>query len=217
MYLKFHSQPFRSFFADPEYAALKRVKRFYKRCRHLGFLRINQTLTAKHKHGIVSEKLKTIIYVNYKVGSTTWTNVLGNNARYMNSANDSCPEPEIGNIYQGQVQGRYGLRGMSKYSKEQLVTYYSVLTVRHPLSRIESSFTEKFRQLDMHWCKRLGKQITLTYRKSTDKVKSELKRMKVCITFEEFLQFLSGKTFDNDPHWIPMVNKPHDTCNTKFE
>lgn len=159
---------------------------------------------------LVSDKFKFILNSVPKTGRSSWTYILWNNSLANNQAEERTQESVVKNLYKMDVIRRYGIKSLSEYrsfnyndNPDIFNTYYAVLTVRHPFSRLESAFLDKMNK--QYYMKKYGIRILNLFRKKTEKNK-ELFKTGAGVTFEEYLKFIiSYPTMDE--HWASLLGQ----------
>ena len=127
---------------------------------------------------LVDDAHKALLKPVQKTGCTSWRALFINNAPGKKFQLNSFAKSQYHTI---------GLGIMKEYSKEEALyrvkNYYSILTVRHPLRRLESWFTKNY----MSYSCKEGSNISASKESMLAKFESI------------FLDYLSGK--ETDLHW----------------
>ena len=99
---------------------------------------------------------------------------------------------------------KHGIRTLEKFSKTEqkymLENYYKIIVVKHPLSRLLSTWRDKFLARRSSYRLRIGIRIIELFRNNSGDRSSAFWRSRP--RFGEFLKFLS-KTRRRDRHWDP--------------
>lgn len=187
-----------------------RVARFYQHCEQWR-PGVTTLKNGKTRHGLVSEMFKTIVYINQKAGSNTWSYAMAHNEKPNKPISEHTPLHDL------KVMATYDIYNVNRYNRSVINRYYSVWAVRHPLVRIESTYNDKMSQKQKHWCQVLGKYITSEFGNTSN----TLINAKHCIEFQDFLEFLIARpyksVYSNNLHWMPFITNIKHSCSTKFE
>ena len=183
------------------------MNRIAQKCEDLDYTSLAEASNSETKalvHKIITDnKHHVLINAVPKTGTSSWKMVMLNNSGLMISENGGLPPGN--SINDWQLLKTYGLDDLRIYKpaeiRYRLENYYSILTVRHPFERLESTFREKFRNSQNKvYMKTVAQKIIAKYRTSNYSSMSTENRSAEQVTFEEFLRYaLSGES--RDRHW----------------
>ena len=144
---------------------------------------------------IIDTKHKVILRAIQKSGCTSWKTLLILNSLKRNQTARVSPHNWR------LISHAYGFKLTRSMEKSEIISvltsYYNILTVRHPLSRLESAF----------------KDLNIRRRKALQK--TPLTDSKLAEMFERQMVKLSKKAI-TDEHWKPIV-KHTNPCSIHFE
>lgn len=116
--------------------------------------------------------------------------------------------PPGGSINNYSMLEEYGLYTLEKYPRldilYRLQSYFSVINVRHPLTRLESAYRNKLASGNTAYETRIGSRILRRYgrgRYSPEQVANG-----TGVPFHMFLKWLV-KSRDRDPHWSTFMDE----------
>ena len=162
---------------------------------------------------LIDDKHRVILRSIPKTGCSTWRLMfLNNSVTGFLKVNKMMEE----DIHVPSYMKRYNLKALVHYSPSdglyRLQNYFSILTVRHPLDRIESAYVDKFTKPNIYNFikEKHSSRILKMYRGQT----LENADPKT-IQFEEFLRYLVEYP-RSDIHWRSVWDQAH-PCVLKYQ
>ena len=149
---------------------------------------------------LVDDSTKSIYCAVSKASSTTWKYFLIKKK----NPNFKTRDTRAIEVHIAKILQRNGLRFITDYSEEEqekrLRSYYKYLFVRHPFSRLISTYRDKFLQADEPY---YVEQVAREIRRSVRGVEEENSTRGV--EFHEFVQhMISGDPLAYDRHWMSV-------------
>ena len=147
------------------------------------------------KHYLVDDQHKVILKAIPKSGSSSWKTILVNNSKRLIPQEPAKINPHAWNWITNSFDLQLLNREQSKPCiVSKLQTYFNILTVRHPLDRLESGFREKY--LKRH---------------------NKLNRTNTTAVAEAFQMFLDYRISEDrmNRHWKP-ISQNTDPCTIPF-
>lgn len=112
----------------------------------------------------------------------------------------------MGNLWREKVLRKYGILMVQHQHDIKFEWYFKLLTVRHPLSRLESVYLNKL-LYNKYYQQTWGISILKRYRKET-KENTHLFETGAEVTFEEFIKFVIDDP-THDEHYMPYSFSSH--------
>lgn len=161
------------------------------------------------KSAYVVDRFRLMALLTPKTGRTTWQYILWNNSLTGSDTGLWRDPAVVRKVWQTPVLEKQGVRLVYNYHNDttDLDSYYKLLSVRHPFSRLESVYLNKLFRGNLYYERQWGIEILSRYRKRTKNNAHDYSRGKG-VTFEEFLKFV---IFDPefDAHYMPLSLAAH--------
>ena len=194
---------------------LSRLKTLHDTCRRLGYNVTTQDafsgeeLTEASTFLVIDRLNQVALNSVPKTGSTTWMYSLLNNSRLSDykEKNKKTIDYTILHIHEHKTFKNTRIAFANEMDKSEVLrclkTCYTVLTVRHPFDRLESTYTEKVLSYNY---KKIREKI-LRARHIPPRTVKQLARNGDNVKFEEFLQHVMTT---DDFHWlsISIMSRP---------
>ena len=163
---------------------------------------------------LVDEKHKVLACLHFKVGSSTWRLIFANN-----SAKVPIPSNKLATIFKKlwffndyDIHLLYESRYDAKAVRDIFKTYYKFMVVRHPLTRLVSTFHDKFNRKHFWFANLYGKDILKKYRPNA---KKSAQNKGFGVTFEELMKFI--RDGGQDGHWEGPYEKLCQPCSIDYD
>lgn len=158
-------------------------------CKEKGILQWDEKVPLKQYPDMIVDELHQMMFCFFaKAASTSWLTLLARASGHW--------KPGMPTHARGKDVEKFGLKTLHSFSEseahQKLASYKKVLVVRHPLTRLASTWRDKFLMPDsIYYREKVGKKILKKYR-------GKYTEGDTC-TFNEFVQFIVDGA--EDVHW----------------